>query len=109
MISTLYFIQFVAFYLWQLSAKSAKGGANSTITAKIISNKKAARILGAVLLLITAVGFVCAIGLLSGLCGFVVGLMGVGCLSVVLEPFNYLRLPGVVGLYFCCVALEILI
>jgi hypothetical protein len=109
MISTLYFIQFIAFYLWQISAQSAKHGARSALTAKIIANKQAARILGGALLFITAIGFVYTMGLLSGLCGFVVGLMGVGCLSVALAPFNYLRLPGVVALYSCCVVLEIFI
>lgn len=109
MISTLYFIQFIAFYLWQISAQSAKHGATSVLTVKIIAHKQVARILGGVLLFITAIGFVYTMGLLSGLCGFVVGLMGVGCLSVALAPFNYLRMPSVAALYICSVVLEIFI
>jgi hypothetical protein len=109
MISTLYFIQLIAFYLWQLTSKSAKRSLASALTANVLQNKKIARILGGVLLLITAIGFVLTLGLLSGLCSFMIGLMAVGCLSVALEPFNYLRLPGVAILYICSVALEIFI
>jgi hypothetical protein len=107
MISTLYFSQFIAFYLWQIT--SAKRNPDSPLLAKIMANKKASRVLGAVLLLATAIGFVFSLGLLSGLCSFIIGLMGVGCLAVALDPFHYLRLPGLAMIYSCSVALEILI
>lgn len=109
MISTLYFVQFIAFYLWQLTSKSAKRHQGSALTAKVLHNKKFSRILGSVLLLATAIGFVLTLGLLSGFCSFLIGLMGVGCLSVALEPFNYLRYPTIAVLYICSVALEIFI
>ena len=109
MISTLYFIQFIAFYLWQLTSKPTKRSPASALTAKVLANKKFSRILGGFLLVITAIGFILTLGLLSGSCSFVIGLMGVGCLSVALEPFNYLRLPTVAVLYISCVVLEILI
>ena len=109
MISTLYFVQFIAFYLWQLTAKSAKRHQASALTAKVLQNKKFSRILSGVLLLVTAIGFILTLGLLSGSCSFLIGLMGVGCLSVALEPFNYFRYPTIAILYLCSVALEIFI
>jgi len=65
--------------------------------------------MGAILLLLTGVAFIFKLGIMSGICSFVIGLMGVGCLSVILTPFHYLRLPQVAALYICSVAFEIFI
>src|SRR5688572_23149635 len=100
MISTLYFIQFVAFYLWQSTGKPAKVAADK---------RKLWRTAGGGLLLVTIAGFIWQWGILSGICGWLVGLMAVGCLSVVIAPFKYVKLSGLAALYLCCVALEILI
>ena len=107
MITTLYFIQFVAFYLWQITAPKRQpvGG----LLTYAVANKSQARLIGAALLLVACVGFVVQWGLGSGIFGFFVGLMAVGCLSVVIEPFNYLRVPGVAAIYVCCVILEIIL
>ncbi|MVM33947.1 hypothetical protein GO755_28185 [Spirosoma sp. HMF4905] len=107
MITTLYFIQFVAFYLWQITAPKRQpiGG----LWAYAQTNKSQTRLIGAALALIACVGFVMQWGLASGLFGFVVGLMAVGCLSVVIEPFNYLRVPSVAAIYVSCVILEIIL
>lgn len=107
MITTLYFIQFIAFYLWQITAPKRQpvGG----LWTYALENKSQARLIGVALLLIAGVGFVFQWGLAGGLSGFFVGLMAVGCLSVVLEPFNYLRIQGVAVLYVCCVLLEIIL
>lgn len=107
MITTLYFIQFIAFYLWQITApKRQPVGGLSTYA---VANKSQARLIGVALLIAACVGFVVRWGLASGIFGFFVGLMAVGCLSVVVEPFNYLRVQGVAALYVCCVILEVLL
>lgn len=107
MITSLYFIQFVAFYLWQVTApkRHPVGG----LLTYAVRNKTQARLSGVALLLVSSVGFVLQWGLASGLFGFVVGLMAMGCLSVVIEPFNYLRIPGVAAIYVCCVLLEMIL
>lgn len=107
MITTLYFTQFVAFYLWQVTAPKRQpvGG----LLTYAVENKAEARLIGVALLVFACVGFVFQWGLASGISGFVVGLMAVGCLSVVIEPFNYLRISGVAALYVACVILEIIL
>ncbi len=100
MISTLYFIQLIAFYLWQSTAKPAKVASE---------RKRLLRSIGAALLLLTAVGFIWQWGALSGSCGWLVGLMGVGCLSAIITPFQYIKMPALIALYLCFVALEIFI
>ncbi|QKZ13208.1 hypothetical protein [Spirosoma sp. KUDC1026] len=107
MITTLYFTQFVAFYLWQITAP--KRPPVSGLLAHSSANKSQTRLVGAVLALITCVGFVLQWGLASGIAGFFVGLMTVGCLSVIIEPFNYLRVQGVAAIYVCCVVLEMIV
>ena len=107
MITTLYFIQFVAFYLWQITApkRQPAGG----LLTYAVANKSQARLIGTALSIIACVGFVFQWGLGSGIFGFFVGLMGVGCLSVVIEPFNYLRIQGVAAIYISCVILEMIL
>lgn len=107
MITTLYFIQFFAFYLWQVTAPKRQpvGG----LLTYAVENKSQARLIGIALLVVACVGFVLQWGLGSGISGFLVGLMAVGCLSVVIEPFNFLRTPGVAALYVGCVILEIIL
>jgi hypothetical protein len=107
MITTLYFTQFVAFYLWQITAPKRQpvGG----LLAYASANKSQTRLIGVVLALIACVGFVFHWGVAGGISGFFVGLMTVGCLSVVIEPFQYLRMQGVAAIYVCCVLLEIIL
>jgi multisubunit Na+/H+ antiporter MnhE subunit len=109
MITTLYFIQFVAFYLWQITAAKRKPVAVGGLLTYASANKSQARLIGAALCLVACVGFVLQWGLASGIVGFLVGLMAVGCLSVVIEPFNYLRIQGVAAIYVCCVILEMIL
>lgn len=107
MITTLYFTQFVAFYLWQITAPKRQPVAG--LLSYAVENKLQARLIGFALLLVACVGFVFQWGLASGIAGFFVGLMAVGCLSVVIEPFNYLRLLSVAAIYGCCVLLEMIL
>jgi hypothetical protein len=108
MISTLYLMQFIAFYCLQATSKYTRQEHFFTmpILAKAFSNKALIRGLAIALLLSASIGFVVKMGLMSGICGFILGLMGVGCLCVLLMPFRYIRLQGVAILYICSVALE---
>lgn len=65
--------------------------------------------MGMVIFALTCAGFIYHWGLLSGFCGFIIGVMGMGCLSVVITPFQYLRLPAIAAIYLCCFMLEIII
>ena len=107
MITTLYFVQFIAFYLWQITAPKRQpvGG----LWTYAVANKSQTRLVGVALWLVACVGFIFQWGLGSGILGFFVGLMGVGCLSVIIEPFNYLRVPGVAAIYVSCVILEMIL
>ena len=107
MTSSLLFIQFGAFYLWQITA--SKRQPLGDVWAYALEHKPQTRLIGVVLLLATCVGFVFQWGLASGIFGFFVGLMTVGCLSVIIEPFNYLRLREVMAIYVCCTLLEIIL
>lgn len=107
MITTLYIIQFIAFYLWQVTAP--KRQPVSGLWTQVVANKSQARLIGIALLVVACVGFVLQWGLGGGISGFFVGLMAVGCLSVVIEPFNYLGILGVAALYVGCAILEILL
>ncbi|MBL4677139.1 MAG: hypothetical protein JKY70_13170 [Mucilaginibacter sp.] len=109
MISTLYFLQLIAFLLWQLSSKQTKLSHSRGILKKVTANPKPARLTGGLLCTITLVLFIIKLGLFSGVCAAIVGLMGVGCLSLVLQPFNYLRWSSVMALYAIFLILEILI
>ncbi|WP_028526892.1 hypothetical protein [Runella limosa] len=107
MTSSLLFIQFVAFYLWQITA--AKRQPVGDVWAYALEHKSQTRLIGVSLLLASSVGFIFQWGLASGLFGFFVGLMTVGCLSVIIEPFSYLRLREVMAIYVCCTLLEIIL
>ncbi len=109
MVSTLYFTQFVAFYLWQTTSASNKQSVGAGFSAYAMKNKSQTRLFSGLLLAATLAGFIFNWGIASGISGFVVGLMGVGCLSVVMDPFNYLRVPGLAAIYVCCVFLEMTI
>lgn len=107
MISTLCFIQFIAFYLWQITV--SKRQPVNGLLAFTVNFKSQTRVAGVTLGMIACVGFIVQWGVASGLFGFLTGLMVMGCLSVIIEPFNYLRKQDVVAIYACCVLLEIML
>lgn len=109
MITTLYFVQFAAFFLWQLTASRHRPVSTTGVRASLPANTRLTRLTGTALGLVACTGFVFQWGLAAGIAGFAVGLMGVGCLSVILTPFQYLRLPGVAAIYVCCLILELVI
>ncbi|RCH53846.1 hypothetical protein DJ568_15000 [Mucilaginibacter hurinus] len=106
MISTFYLTLFAGFYLWQITSASAKKKPAGPVLTIALQNKQLSRVAGFLLVLAALAGFVSTLGLMSGICGFLTGLMGVGCLSVVLAPVNYLRMPVVGLLYVCSTIME---
>ncbi len=67
------------------------------------------RIAGAFLFLLATASFIFNLGLASGIAAVIFGLMAAGSLIVVLQPFQYLRIKVVAGLYFSFLLLEIFI
>ncbi len=79
MITTLYFLQFTAFYLWQITSPKrlpARG-----LWAYAAANKLLTRLTGISLWGLAGAGFISQWGLAGGITGFLTGLMAVGCLS----------------------------
>ncbi|OIN60685.1 hypothetical protein [Arsenicibacter rosenii] len=109
MITTFCFIQFIAFYLWQVTSPRYKSVAMTGLTAAATGHTTLSRLTGTVLWLGACTGFIVQWGVGAGCCGFITGLMAVGGLSVMLEPFQYLRVPGITAIYICCVILEIFV
>lgn len=109
MISTLYLIQLVAFQLWYLTSKQIRPAPDTGYALRVVQQPKQSRLVGSALFLSTTVIFVLMLGLMSGICASLVGLMGVGCLTVSLQPFNYLRLSTVGFLYALSLILELFI
>jgi hypothetical protein len=109
MISTLYFLLLIAFQLWYLTSKQVKYAYTTPYMLNIKKEPERYRIIGILLLLITAALFVMKMGWMSGLCAWLVGLMGIGSLVIMLSPFRYLRPGEVIVLYIICLSLEIFI
>ncbi len=108
MISTFFLLLLLAFWLWYLAADPAKAPA-AGYQAYVLNNPRTARLAGSGLALLTAALFVARFGPMTGLCAWLVGLMGVGCLVVVLAPFRYLSPAAVGALYACLLTLEIVL
>lgn len=110
MITTLFFLQLIGFQLWYLSSKQVKPSQSSPVyIAGILKNKSPFRILGAVLILLAIALFVAKWGWMTGICAGLIGLMGTGCLMVILHPFHYLQEKDVIMLYIVFVLLEFFI
>ena len=106
MISTFFFLLLLAFQLWYFASGPVKT-APAGYQAYVLNHPRNARLAGSALALLTAVLFVVKFGVMTGLCAWLVGLMGVGCLVVALAPFRYLS-PALVGLlYALCLTLEV--
>lgn len=106
MISTFFFLLFIAFHLWYLTSSQVKiqpAGYQVYVT----KNPRNARIAGGILLVATAILFVWKFGWMTGLSAWLVGLMGVGSLIVALAPFRYVSMPSTVMLYIVFLILEL--
>jgi hypothetical protein len=109
MITTLYFIQLIAFQLWYVTSGQVEHTNPPAYLRSLLRHKKACRIVGATLLLVVAALFVVRFGWMTGLCASLVGLMGVGSLTVLTNPFHYIHEKGVVALYVFFLMLEFLV
>lgn len=106
MISTFFFLLLIAFQLWYLSSSQVKIQPVG-YQAYVTNNPRNSRIAGGILAIVSALLFVWKLGVMTGLCAWLVGLMGVGCLIVALAPFRYLSPAAVVLLYLVSLTLEV--
>ncbi len=109
MITTLFFIQLISFQIFYLTSDQVKHSNPSRYLAHILSHKRTYRMVSLGLMIVTMAGFVACLGWMSGICAGIVGLMGVGNLIVILNPFRYVSEKGVVALYALFLVLEFLI
>jgi len=107
MISTLFLLLLLAFELWYRTSPQVKMQPAGYHTY-VVKNPRPARLLGGLLAGLVAVLLGLQWGWLTGLCAWLVGLMGVGSLVVALAPFRYLTVYALGGLYALCLALELL-
>jgi len=108
MLTTLFFLLLLAFQLWYLASPQVKTQP-AGLAVYVTRNPQHARLLGGVLAVGAAVLFVFKLGMMTGLCSWLVGLMGVGCLVVALAPFRYLSPLVVAVVYGLLLTLEIVL
>jgi len=109
MITTFYFIQLIAFQLLYVTSEQEKYANPPSYLLSILCRKRAYRIFGAALMLLVTIAFVVQWGWMTGICASLIGLMGIGCLVVSLNPFRYVNEKGVVVLYAFFLMLEFLV
>jgi hypothetical protein len=109
MITTLFFLQLIAFQIWYVTSSQVKYTNPPTYVHYILRHRQTFRMAGLVLMLISTSVLVTQFGWMSGICAGIVGLMGAACLVVLLNPFRYLNERKVVVLFVLFLALEFLI
>ena len=109
MITTVFLLQLISFELLYLSSKQNRQQKLPVYLAGILLNAKGNSIASGALLFISAALFISQLGWASGLSSAVFGAMAAGSLIVVLQPFNYLRIPAVALIYVFALLLEIFI
>lgn len=67
------------------------------------------KMIGTSLLLITGIAFILSMGCMSGVCAFIIGLMGIGGLAIALNPFRYISIQHTVILYAVFMVFELYI
>jgi len=102
MFTTLFFLELIAFQIWYITTTSG-------YVIPVVRNKKIYRTAGIALLVLATVLFIARLGFMSGITASLVGLMGVGGLVVLLNPFHYVSVRSVVLLYVLFAVLEVLI
>ncbi|HEY9561095.1 MAG TPA: hypothetical protein VIR29_09955 [Anseongella sp.] len=109
MFSTAFLLIFMGFYLqYNLSGK-VKSRHKSSYLVYMEQHALLSRALGVAAAVAGLIIMVARLGVGSGLFGFVVVLMSVGCLIVALAPFRFLRWRHLAGLYLGSVCFEVLI
>jgi hypothetical protein len=109
MITTLYFIQLIALQIWYVTSEQVKHTHPPVYLRSILRHKQTYRMIGLALMLLSTVCFVVQLGWMSGICASIVGLMGIGSLVVLLNPFRYFNEKVVVVLFALFLVLEFLI
>lgn len=109
MITTLFFLQLIAFQIWYVTFSQVKYTHPPAYVHYILRHRQTFRMAGLVLMLITTSVLVTQFGWMSGICAGIVGLMGAACLVVLLNPLRYLNERKVVMLFVLFLALEFLI
>ncbi len=109
MITTLFLLQLIGFQLWYITSKQVKHTSQPAYLVVILSHPQSFRYLGSALLVLATGLFIVKWGPMTGICASIVGLMGVGCLIVLLSPLHYISGKIVVAIYALCTALELFI
>jgi hypothetical protein len=109
MITTLCLLQLIAFEIWYVTSPQFKSEHRREYVTRILRSKRAFRIIGLALLLVTTIMFVVVWGWLAGICAALVSLMTIGSLVVVLHPFRYLNEKKVAMLFTLLLVLEYII
>ncbi|MCD9016657.1 hypothetical protein [Parachryseolinea silvisoli] len=109
MITTFYFIQLIAFQLLYVTSEQVEHTDPPSYLLSILRHRQTYRMIGGALMLLVTIAFVVQWGWMTGICASLVGLMGVGCLVVSLNPFRYVNETGVVVLYVFFLTLEFLV
>ncbi|MBT2559426.1 hypothetical protein J7E24_16685 [Hymenobacter sp. ISL-91] len=106
MFTTYFFLLLLGFQLWYWASPQVKMPP-AGYQEFILKNPQYSRMAGSALVVLASLLFVLKLGLMTGLCAWLVGLMGVGSLVVALAPFRYLRLPTVLALYVGFLIMEV--
>ncbi len=106
MITTLFFMQLIGFQLWHITSKQVKHANKPRYLVYILNHTQRFRNIGVALFLLAMVLFVMKWGFMTGICTGIVGLMGLGCLVVLIHPFRFINEKSIIFLYVFFVFLE---
>ncbi|QXV63819.1 hypothetical protein INP83_11950 [Mucilaginibacter sp. 21P] len=106
MVTLSFLLLFTAFEMLYLSAKQNRKCIKRRWQQTIAESPLVSRIAASALIMLSMVSFVVVFGTASGCIACVIGLMCAGCLVVLLQPFNYLRMVHIGSLFFLFFLLE---
>lgn len=109
MITTFLALMLLAFMSWLFSAEKKNKAQPPAYLHRWMQNRQAVRLTGAGLALLATTGFVWKLGWQTGLFAALTGLMCVGCLVVLLRPYNVLKERELGFLYLFFLLMEIII
>ena len=107
MITTFCFIQLIAFQLAYVAAHHAGTSIFPLGGMLPVENKQRLRVMAALLMTVSIALFIMKLGWMSGICASLVGVMGIGCLVVLLSPLKYISRPALLLGYFAFFILEL--
>ncbi|MHC8950143.1 hypothetical protein [Sphingobacterium hungaricum] len=106
MLSTIFFLFFFGFFLWYNSSKKARWKTKSNFLTALEKDEKRSKAYVAIIFLIATALCIFQLGWMSGIMAAICAIMAMGSLIVLVFPFNYIRLPQLIGLYVVCLILE---